>query len=134
VDVPSQKLRVFTLSAIYSSIAGSLYAAYLTFISPDPFSVYVSVQILLMAAVGGLATVWGAPVGAAIIVLLGQVLNGIAKGLPSGTETILDNVVYGLILVLIMLLMPNGVTRTATDLVSRVARARTGSRAVRESV
>ncbi|MDE3074868.1 MAG: branched-chain amino acid ABC transporter permease [Chloroflexota bacterium] len=111
VDVASHKLHVFAGSAALASLAGSLYAAYLTYVSPDAFGVFLSVQILLMAAVGGLATVWGAPVGAAAVVLLSQLFDTLSHGLPSGTETILESVVFGLVLAAIMITMPQGLVR-----------------------
>ena len=115
VDVAGHKLHIFACSALLSSLAGSLYAAYLTYISPDAFTIFLSIEVLLMAAVGGIATVWGAPVGAAAIFLLRELLDRVSKNLPSGTEAILQGVIFGLILVLIMILAPNGLTRAILD-------------------
>jgi branched-chain amino acid transport system permease protein len=115
VDVPSHKLHVFALSTLLCSLAGSFYAADVTYISPDAFAVGVSFNILLMAAIGGLATVWGAPVGAAFVVLLGQLLSVASGQLPSGMEATLLDVANGVILIAIMLFVPQGFTRAATD-------------------
>ncbi|MBV9121394.1 MAG: branched-chain amino acid ABC transporter permease [Chloroflexi bacterium] len=121
VDVAGHKLHIFAYSALLSSLAGSLYAAYLTYISPDAFTVFLSVELLLMASVGGIATVWGAPLGAAAIFLLRELLDRVSKGLPSGTEAILQGVIFGLILVLLMILLPEGLTR---GIMSALRRAR----------
>jgi branched-chain amino acid transport system permease protein len=111
VDVAGHKLHIFALSAVFASLAGTLYAAYLSFISPDAFSIFTSVEVLVMAAVGGIATVWGAPLGSAAIFLLREGLDGISKGLPSGSQTVLQMIVFGLILVVIMIFLPQGLTR-----------------------
>ncbi|HLG71956.1 MAG TPA: branched-chain amino acid ABC transporter permease [Chloroflexota bacterium] len=111
VDVAGHKLHIFAFSALLASLAGSLYAAYLTYISPDAFSIFLSVEILVMASVGGMATVWGAPIGAAAIFLLHDALDNISKGLPSGTVSILQTVIFGAVLIAIMIFVPEGLTR-----------------------
>ena len=75
VDSSRYKLQVLVLSAIYASIAGSLYVHYMRFVSPTPFDFHASVRLVVMAAVGGLASVWGAPFGAAAIILLTTLLR-----------------------------------------------------------
>ncbi|HLQ34581.1 MAG TPA: branched-chain amino acid ABC transporter permease [Chloroflexota bacterium] len=115
VDVAGHKLHIFALSAVFASLAGTLYASYLSFVSPDAFSIFTSVQVLVMAAVGGIATVWGAPLGAATIFLLREGLAALAKGLPSGSDTVLQMIVFGLILVTIMIFLPQGLTRGLLD-------------------
>ncbi len=114
VDVAAHRLHIFAFSALLASLAGSLYAAYLTYISPDAFTIFLSVEILVMAAVGGMATVWGAPVGAAAIFLLHDVLDNLSKTLPSGTVSILQTVIFGFVLVAIMIFAPQGVAATLT--------------------
>jgi branched-chain amino acid transport system permease protein len=110
VDAGAFKLRVLVLSAVYASLAGSLYVHYMRFVSPQPFDFHASVELVVMAAVGGLASVWGAPFGAAAVILLTVLLR---DALPlfinnaSGEHTV---IVYGLILVLIMIFMPEGLT------------------------
>ncbi len=104
------KLRVMVTSALYASVAGSLYAHYMIFVSPTRFDFSTSVQLVLMAAVGGLASIWGAPFGTAAVMLLTLVLREIISLLTprgSGEQQI---VAYGLLLVVIMIFMPEGVT------------------------
>ena len=111
IDAGHYKLQVLVLSAVYASLAGSLYVHYMRFVSPQPFDFTASVRLVVMAAVGGLASVWGAPFGAAAVILLTVFLR---ETLPlvvnnaSGEHTV---IVYGVILVLIMLFMPDGLTR-----------------------
>lgn len=102
VDVARYKTKVFVLSAAFASVAGSLYAHYVRFISPDPFGLARSVDFLVMVIVGGARNIWGALLGAALMTAVGQ---GIEK-----TEAIKDlsTVVNGLVLILFVIFMPNG--------------------------
>lgn len=99
IDVPELKVRVFTLSAVYASIAGSLYAHYIAYVSPQPFDFLFSIRLLLMAVVGGLSSIWGAIFGTAAIAFLGDSLHGFGD---------LESIVFGLILVVIIIFMPEG--------------------------
>ena len=67
IDVARAKVAVFVIGALYASVAGSLYAMYVTYISPDAFGVLVSLQLLVMSVVGGLRSVWGATLGAVFV-------------------------------------------------------------------
>ncbi len=109
------KLQVLVLSAVYASIAGSLYVHYMRFVSPSPFDFGASVEFVVMAAVGGLASVWGAPFGAAAVILLTTFLrDNLSRIIPnaSGEHTV---IAYGIILVLIMIFMPEGLTSSLTN-------------------
>ena len=111
VDASRQKLQVLVLSAIYASVAGSLYVHYMRFVSPQPFDFHASVELVVMAVVGGLASVWGAPFGAAAVTLLTLSLREILPKLiknASGQHTV---ILYGVILVVIMIFLPEGLTR-----------------------
>ena len=106
VDVPRAKLAVFVLSAVFASVAGSLYAHYLTYVSPSPFGFAFSIQLLVMVILGGEKSLWGPLVGAGVLTVLHQVLAGAAHQFPSfdGLET----VAYGVILVLFLIFRPQG--------------------------
>jgi len=110
IDVDAYKVKVFVLSAVYASLAGSLYAHYVTFVSPQPFGFMFSVKLLTMVAVGGLASVWGGIFGATTVTLLSAFLGSFGD---------LDVVVFGLILIAIMVYMPQGVTRWLLDVRDR---------------
>lgn len=110
VDTDKFKLQVFALSAVYASIAGSLYAHYITFISPSPFGLMTSVQFVVMAVVGGLSSIWGPIFGVAAVTVLTEALKSFMHAffpLAGGEHEI---VVFGIILVLIMIFMPEGLT------------------------
>lgn len=119
VDSGRTKLQVLVLSAIYAGVAGSLYVHYMRFVSPQPFDFTASIRLVVMAAVGGLASIWGAPFGAASVTLLTVALREVMPKIihnASGEHTI---IVYGVILVVIMIFMPQGLTRGILDLLSR---------------
>jgi branched-chain amino acid transport system permease protein len=104
INVDRFKVNIFILSAIYASIAGSLFAHHLCFMSPGCFSILSSVKLVVMAVVGGLASIWGAIFGAGITKILSDELL-----LRFGEWDVAG---YGLMLVLIMIFMPEGVFPT----------------------
>jgi len=96
------KVQIFTLSAVISSLAGSLYAHTMTFISPASFGFHFSVELLTMVVIGGLGSVYGSFLGAALLTLLPEFLR---------TFQDYDIIVYGLILLLMTMFMPGGLVR-----------------------
>lgn len=124
VDASRYKLRVFTLSAVYAGLAGSLYAHYLGFVSPPTFGFIASVEFVVMAAVGGLASVWGAPFGAAAVTLLTEVVRAVVPRVLAHASGEHEVIAYGLLLVVIMIFMPEGLTVAALRAVRRLEGAR----------
>ena len=107
VDVARYKIQVFALSAVYASIAGSLYAHYITFIDPSSFTVMESIIILLMVVFGGMGSLPGSFVGAAILVIFPELLRFL--GMPSAVAAPLRQMIYGLLLIVLMLKRPQGI-------------------------
>ena len=97
--VVALKIKVFILSAVYASLAGSLYAHYVTFISPSSFSLFYSILVLTMVIVGGITNLWGAVIGAVVITVLPELLRRFEE---------LDVLVYGLILTLSLMFFRKG--------------------------
>lgn len=114
INTPPLKIKVFVVSAAMASIAGSLYAHYVTFISPVTFSINESLLFVVMVAVGGMMNVWGALVGTVIMTILPESLRFFHD---------YDILIYGLVLLIIMMFMPDGIVglirRLATSLQSR---------------
>ena len=111
VAVVQYKLKVFALSAAYAGVAGGVYAFFVNYIAPGSFPILLSIQFLIMATVGGLGSVWGSLVGATLVFLVVQVLQalGTLPGMPLRAPAVFSYAVYGLVLVLIMLRLPQGV-------------------------
>jgi len=100
INVDQFKVKIFVLSAVYASLAGSLFVHHLRFVSPDTFNFLASVVLVTMAVVGGLASIWGAIFGAATVRILSEdLLLGLGEW---------DIAIYGLILMVIMIFMPEG--------------------------
>ncbi len=100
VDTDTYKAKVFVLSAIFASLSGSLYAHYLTFISPRSFDFYYSIQVVTMVIVGGMGSIWGAFFGAGLLTVLSEVLHVAEK---------YNIIAYGVILTLVLIFLPEGI-------------------------
>lgn len=93
------KVQIFTVSAVFSALAGSLYAHVMTFISPASFGFNFSVELLTMIVIGGLGSIYGSFLGAAILTMLPEFLRVFQD---------FDIIVYGLMLILMTMFMPGG--------------------------
>jgi len=107
VDVAALKRQVLVVSAVYAALAGGLYAHYVGFVSPQPFGVGFSVRLIVMVAIGGFASVWGALLGAAFVSVVGELLLDLGH---------YDVVAFGLLLVVVMVLLPGGLPELARRL------------------
>lgn len=110
VDANAFKLKVFALAAGYAGVAGGLYAQAIHFISPSSFDVLFSIELVTMAAVGGLASVWGSIFGAATIVYLAEFARDKMGELLAGASGEGEIIVFGLLLIVIMVFLPEGLT------------------------
>jgi branched-chain amino acid transport system permease protein len=119
VDIDRLKAQVFVISAVYAGLAGSLYAHYLTFVNPSPFGFHFSVMLVVMAAVGGLATVWGAPFGAAAVTLLTEALRAVVPRLLDHASAEYEIIAFGMLLMLVMIFMPQGVVQGLSGIYNR---------------
>jgi hypothetical protein len=99
VDTRGAKVKVFILSAVLASVAGSLFAHCYAFVSPDSFNIFVSVDFVIMVVVGGMGSIWGTLFGTALITLLPEWIEALES---------FKDIVHGLILVLILLFLPQG--------------------------
>lgn len=116
VNAPRLKLQMFVLSALFASVAGSLYAHWVLFISPSLFEILVSVDFVVMAVIGGLGSVWGGVLGAAAFVLLTQLLRAYVPLFVSGASGEIELFFFGVILMLMVLFMPGGIASAASRL------------------
>ncbi len=112
VDTHFLKLQIFMFSAALGAVAGFLYAHFVMFISPESFGFMVSVKMVTMVVIGGMASVWGAILGASLLTLLPEVLHSFQE---------YEMIIFGLILMVVMIFMPQGLTRGVLDLHRRLA-------------
>lgn len=96
-DVKKMKIQVFVISASLASIAGVLYAHYISYIDPTSFTVDESIFILSIVIIGGLGSLRGALLASAFMVLLPEMLRFV--GLPDSIAANMRQMIYGLILI-----------------------------------
>lgn len=109
------KLQVFVFSAGVAALAGFLYAHYVSFISPGSFDFLMSVRMVTMVVIGGMASIWGALLGASLLTLLPEWLHAFSD---------FEMVVYGMIMMGVMIVMPQGLTRGLLDMVEHARKRR----------
>lgn len=98
---------VFVVGAMFAALAGCFIATFLSFIEPKLFELMPSVLILIMVILGGMASLKGSLLGALILILLPELLRFI--GLPPSILAEVQQMIYGLILILVMYLRPQGI-------------------------
>ncbi len=115
IPVMKYKLITMVLSAAITSVAGSFYLQYYLFIDPDlAFGSSASIQAILPAVIGGVGTIWGPVIGAAVLGPLSDVTATILRNPPEALSFLqgrggLDVILYGLLLIVIVLVLPQGV-------------------------
>lgn len=115
------KMLAFALASFYAGVAGSLWAHYLTIITPEHFGLGLSVEYLAMIIIGGLGSVTGAVLGALFLGLLPIVLRNLFDLLDPvfpGIETLaaaIRELLFGLIVILFLLLEPEGLAKMWRD-------------------
>jgi branched-chain amino acid transport system permease protein len=114
VDVLRYKVIAMAISGALTAIGGSFFAQYFLFIDPSiAFGVSLSVQILLRPIVGGVGTIWGPLVGAILLTPLSELTRDIVRDPPAFLSFIegragVDVMLFGAILIVVILFMPNG--------------------------
>jgi len=106
VNVTAEKLKITVISAMMTALSGALYCQYQMFVSPDSVSgIAVSLQMVFAVVVGGLYVALGPTIGAVITILLSEALR-ISFG-PAAVGW--DNLIYGLLLVIFIIFLPQGI-------------------------
>jgi branched-chain amino acid transport system permease protein len=111
VDVARYKTWMFTLGAIFAGVAGALFVHYLSFISPDSFSVSFSILMVMILAVGGKDSLIGALIGAIVVTILPIMLAGYDH---------YSTLIFGVLFLMVVMFMPNGIAGTAESLLARM--------------
>ncbi|KGN38550.1 branched-chain amino acid ABC transporter permease [Knoellia subterranea] len=111
-DVERYKIMVFVISSGIAGLAGGVFSVSHGFASLQELAWQTSGKVVLITVLGGIGTLWGGPLGAAVVVLLEDQLAS------SGFDGI--GIITGAIFVLIVLLFRKGIWGTVSDLVTRV--------------
>src|ERR1700754_48381 len=115
VHAPRAKLLVFIYAAVLAGLSGWLYAHFVRAANPTPFGAQAGIEYLFVAVVGGAGYVWGGVLGAAIVIILKEVLQSYLPMLLHG-EGQLETIVFGILLVALLQLAPAGVWPLLTSL------------------
>jgi branched-chain amino acid transport system permease protein len=105
-NVASYKVLVFVIGAGMASVAGVMYAYYISFIDPTSFTVMESIFIISIVIIGGAGNIWGSVLAAVILVILPEALRFV--GMPSAIAANMRQIIYGGLLVMFMLFRPQG--------------------------
>jgi len=107
VDLAKYKTIAFAISAFYTGVAGGLFAFLITFLSPDAFTIELSIDFIAMIVIGGMGSILGSIIGAVILTGMQQVLAGLLD---------LQILIFGLSLIVFMIFMPKGIAGMLSDL------------------
>lgn len=110
IDLAKYKTIAFAISAFYTGVAGGLFAYLITFLSPDAFTLELSIDFIAMIVIGGMASILGSIIGAVILTGMQQVLAGLLD---------LQILIFGLSLIVFMIFMPRGINGMVYDLKKR---------------
>jgi branched-chain amino acid transport system permease protein len=114
VDIFKYKLMAFAISSFYAGIAGSLWAHYLTLITPEHFTIGVSIEYLAMIIIGGLGSLIGSIFGAVFMIALPEFLRFVSSVLGQHYPAITDAFaairegIFGLVIILFLIYEPKG--------------------------
>ncbi|HEY6863738.1 MAG TPA: branched-chain amino acid ABC transporter permease [Burkholderiales bacterium] len=111
IDSARHKLTVFVVSAVFASVAGSLSAHYSGFVTPSKVTFLHSIELVTMVVFGGMASTFGAVVGAAVLTMLPQLLTVLKD---------YEMLVFGAVLMGTMIFMPRGLVPSLAALAARV--------------
>ena len=108
IKPPQAKLLVFIYAAVLAGLSGWLYAHFQRAVNPTPFGAQAGIEYLFVAVIGGAGYVWGGVLGAAIVVILKEIIQDYLPYFFHG-EGQLETIVFGMMLVLLLQLAPGGV-------------------------
>lgn len=112
INLARYKTIAFAISAFYTGVAGGLFAYLITFLSPDAFSIELSIDFIAMIVIGGMGSILGSIIGAVILTGMQQILAGLLD---------LQILIFGLSLIVFMIFMPKGISGMVLDLKERFA-------------
>ena len=134
INVAGYKLQLFVFSAALAGLAGGMYAYLLQYLSPDAFPLIVSITFVVMVAVGGMGSLYGAVLGAVAITWLQDRLQQLGTrqellgfDLPVQAPQVFSIGVFGAILIVVMLFFPRGLLPGLQELARRARRGRLGT-------
>jgi len=110
IDLAKYKTIAFAISAFYTGVAGGLFAYLITYLSPDAFTIELSMDFIAMIVIGGMGSILGSIIGAVILTGMQQILAGLLD---------LQILIFGISLIVFMIFMPRGISGMIYDLKER---------------
>jgi branched-chain amino acid transport system permease protein len=107
IDTVRLSRHVFVVAGIFAGLAGFLFAHFQRFVSPTPFNLSVSIDYLFMVIIGGSESLWGAPLGATLVVVLRDQFNDWIPRI-TGRAGDFEALVFSLVVILLLQRAPEG--------------------------
>lgn len=120
IHIAQRKQLVFVIAAVLASIAGSLYAYWVTYVDYNTMDLLLSIQLLIVAMVGGLRSVWGAVVGAVFVIGIGQMSQELLPIMFPNAGGQFEIAAYGIGLILALMFLPTGIVGGIESLYRRL--------------
>src|ERR1700733_457724 len=109
------KRQTFVLSAVYAGAAGAIYASQASYIDPSGFDFLLSVNFVLMSVIGGIRSLSGAVIGAAVVVALRQLLQTTVPLVLPSARGDFQSFFFGIILIAMLIYLPRGITSRMSE-------------------
>lgn len=101
IDTARSRLQVFVIAALLAAVSGWLYAHLQRVVNPTPFSVVMGIEYLFMIVLGGVASLWGALLGATLLTLIKQVLQDVLPQLFGHADNV-EMIFFGVLVILVL--------------------------------
>ena len=134
VDVRILRLKAFAFSSAIAAMAGALFAYYLTNVTAEAFGINFAIQFIAMIIIGGMGSLWGSLVGAAVWLLLPSVITGFASQATDTTgllrRMLVDNraqmvqLIFGMLVILLLIFAPGGIAGIGRQIRNRFSTER----------
>ena len=135
IDVRILRLKAFAFSSAIAAVAGALYSYYMTNVTAEFFGINFAIQFIAMIIIGGMGSLGGAVIGAAIWLLLPAVITGFATQAADSSGMLgkllqdskpqLVNLVFGSFVILLLIFAPGGIAGLGTQIRNRLTAWRT---------
>ena len=130
VDVRILRLKAFALSSSVAAMAGALYAYYMSNTTSEAFGINFAIQFIAMIIIGGMGSMGGALVGAALWLLLPSIIGGFASQAGDSTGLVrlilvenkaqLVQVIFGMLVIVLLIFAPGGIAAIGKNLRNRL--------------
>jgi branched-chain amino acid transport system permease protein len=121
INIARSKVLVFTISAGFAGLAGALFSTTVFLVAPASFSLGLSFLILTGAVIGGIRSIYGAIIGAFVLIIIPILAETLSNGASESVSTNLPSVITGALLVLTVLLSPGGPAATVEHLTHAIS-------------